>query len=143
MRSQIFAKSLPMALVIGARKRLELLKTDPSLKDDLWKIVDALQDGLREAGFNIGTTTTCVTPVILSGTVAEATHLTYDLRENYNIFCSIVMYPVVPKGVIMLRLIPTAVHSLDDVKITIQAFKEIARNLAAGKYVAEKLVSVN
>jgi glycine C-acetyltransferase len=143
MRSQIFAKSLPMALVIGARKRLELLKTDPSLKDDLWKIVDALQGGLREAGFNIGTTTTCVTPVILSGTVAEATHLTYDLRENYNIFCSIVMYPVVPKGVIMLRLIPTAVHSLDDVKITIQAFKEIARNLAAGKYVAEKLVSVN
>lgn len=143
MRSQIFAKSLPMALVIGARKRLELLKTDPSLKDDLWKIVDALQDGLREAGFNIGTTTTCVTPVILSGTVAEATHLTFDLRENYNIFCSIVMYPVVPKGVIMLRLIPTAVHSLDDVKITIQAFKEIARNLAAGKYVAEKLVSVN
>lgn len=143
MRSQIFAKSLPMALVIGARKRLELLKTDPSLKDDLWKIVDALQGGLREAGFNIGTTTTCVTPVILSGTVAEATHLTFDLRENYNIFCSIVMYPVVPKGVIMLRLIPTAVHSLDDVKITIQAFQEIARNLAAGKYVAEKLVSVN
>jgi glycine C-acetyltransferase len=143
MRSQIFAKSLPMALVIGARKRLDLLKTDPSLKDDLWKIVDALQGGLREAGFNIGTTTTCVTPVILSGTVAEATHLTFDLRENYNIFCSIVMYPVVPKGVIMLRLIPTAVHSMDDVKITIQAFKEIAENLAAGKYVAEKLVSVN
>jgi glycine C-acetyltransferase len=143
MRSQIFAKSLPMPLVIGARKRLELLKTEPQLKDNLWKIVDALQGGLKEAGFNIGTTTTCVTPVILSGTVAEATHLTYDLRENFNLFCSIVMYPVVPKGVIMLRLIPTAVHSLSDVEETIAAFKEVAENLAAGKYVAEKLISVN
>ena len=143
MRSQIFAKSLPMPLVLGARKRLELLKKEPQLKDNLWKIVDALQGGLKEAGFNIGTTTSCVTPVILSGTVAEATHLTYDLRENFNLFCSIVMYPVVPKGVIMLRLIPTAVHSLSDVEETIAAFKEVAENLAAGKYVAEKLISVN
>lgn len=143
MRSQIFAKSLPMPLVIGARKRLELLKNEPQLKDNLWKIVDALQGGLREAGFNIGTTTSCVTPVILSGTVAEATHLTYDLRENFNLFCSIVMYPVVPKGVIMLRLIPTAVHSLSDVEETISAFREVADNLAEGKYVAEKLISVN
>jgi glycine C-acetyltransferase len=143
MRSQIFAKSLPMPLVIGARKRLELLKNEPQLKDNLWKIVDALQGGLKDAGFNIGTTTSCVTPVILSGTVAEATHLTYDLRENFDLFCSIVMYPVVPKGVIMLRLIPTAIHSLADVEETIKAFREVADNLEAGKYVAEKLISVN
>jgi glycine C-acetyltransferase len=142
MRSQIFAKSLPMALVIGARKRLELLRTDPSLKDNLWKIVRALQNGLREAGFEIGTTTSPVTPVMLNGTVAEATHLTYDLRENYNIFCSIVMYPVVPKGIIMLRLIPTAVHTLEDVKITIEAFQSIHGKLINGEYRAENLVNV-
>ena len=122
MRSQIFAKSLPMPMVIGALKRLELLRNDPSLKSNLWKIVNALQDGLKSAGFNIGTTMSPVTPVILNGTVAEATHLTQDLRENYNIFCSIVVYPVVPKGVIMLRLIPTAVHTLADVEETINAF---------------------
>lgn len=143
MRSQIFAKSLPMPFVIGALKRLEMLKTQPEHKANLWKIVDALQSGLKEAGFNIGTTTSCVTPVILSGTVAEATHLTYDLRENYNIFCSIVVYPVVPKDIIMLRLIPTASHSLEDVAETISAFKDIQENLKAGKYKAEKLVQVN
>lgn len=143
MRSQIFAKSLPMPFVIGALKRLEMLKTQPEHKDNLWKIVNSLQSGLKEAGFNIGTTTSCVTPVILNGTVAEATHLTYDLRENYNIFCSIVVYPVVPKDIIMLRLIPTAAHSLDDVAETIAAFKDVQENLKAGKYQAEKLVQVN
>jgi glycine C-acetyltransferase len=143
MRSQIFAKSLPMPFVIGALKRLEMLKTQPEHKSNLWKIVDALQSGLKDAGFNIGTTTSCVTPVILSGSVAEATHLTYDLRENYSIFCSIVVYPVVPKDVIMLRLIPTAAHSLSDVAETIAAFKDVQENLKAGKYQAEKLAQVN
>ncbi len=143
MRSQIFAKSLPMPFVIGAMKRLEMLKTQPEHKENLWKIVNALQSGLKDAGFNIGTTTSCVTPVILQGNVAEATHLTYDLRENYNIFCSIVVYPVVPKDVIMLRLIPTAAHSLEDVEETIKAFKDVQKNLRSGKYKAEKLAEVN
>jgi glycine C-acetyltransferase len=134
MRSQIFAKSMPMPLVVGAIKRLELLKNNPELKDNLWTIVNALQSGLQEAGFNIGTTKSCVTPVILNGTVEEAMHLTYDLRENYNIFCSIVVYPVVPKGVIMLRLIPTAVHTLEDVSETIKAFSAVQENLSSGKY---------
>jgi len=139
MRSQIYAKALPMPLVIGSIKRLEMIRTRPELKDNLWKIVDALQSGLREAGFNIGVTTTPVTPVLLNGTIPEATHMTHDLRENYNIFCSIVVYPVVPKGVIMLRLIPTAVHSLDDVAETITAFKAIKGKLDNGEYRQEKL----
>ena len=143
MRSQIFAKSLPMPFVIGAKKRLDMLRTQPEHKEKLWVIVNALQNGLREAGFNLGTTRSCVTPVILSGTVAEATHLTHDLRENFNIFCSIVMYPVVPRDVIMLRLIPTAAHTLEDVKETIEAFKIIKENLKDGKYKAEKVVEVN
>lgn len=142
MRSQIFAKSLPMPLVVGALKRLDMLRSDPSHKENLWKIVNALQSGLKDAGFNIGTTTSCVTPVILNGTVAEATHLTYDLRENYSIFCSIVVYPVVPKDIIMLRLIPTAMHTLDDVEETIAAFKDIKVNLENNKYKADKLVEV-
>lgn len=142
-RSQIYAKSLPMPLVVGALKRLELLKTRPELKDNLWKIVNALQNGLREAGFNIGTTQSPVTPVLLNGSVGEATHLTLDLRENYAIFCSIVMYPVVPKGIIMLRLIPTAVHTLEDVTRTITAFKEIKVKLEAGEYNHEQLASFN
>ncbi|MFY0644539.1 MAG: aminotransferase class I/II-fold pyridoxal phosphate-dependent enzyme [Bacteroidia bacterium] len=143
MRSQIFAKSLPMPFVIGALKRLEMIKTQPEHKEKLWTIVNALQSGLKEAGFNIGTTTSCVTPVILSGTVAEATHLTHDLRENYNLFCSIVVYPVVPRDVIMLRLIPTAAHTLKDVEETISAFNAIQENLTNGKYKAEKLAEVN
>jgi glycine C-acetyltransferase len=134
MRSQIYAKSLPMPMVIGAIKRLELLRTKPELKDNLWKIVNALQSGLRERGFNIGITTTPVTPVLLSGTVAEASQITHDLRENFGIFCSIVIYPVVPKGVIMLRLIPTAVHTLDDVDVTLKAFSEIKHKLDSGIY---------
>ena len=133
-RSQIFAKALPMPLVIGALKRLELLRTRPELKDNLWKIVHALQDGLKSAGFNIGKTQSPVTPVFLNGSIPEAANLIYDLRENFNIFCSMVVYPVVPKGVIMLRLIPTSVHSLDDVKYTIDAFSSIAGKLKSGHY---------
>ncbi|MBI9033705.1 MAG: aminotransferase class I/II-fold pyridoxal phosphate-dependent enzyme [Bacteroidales bacterium] len=134
MRSQIFAKSLPMPMVIGALKRLALLRTKPELKNDLWEIVNALHDGLREKGFNIGNTESPVTPVILQGGVPEATQITYDLRENFNIFCSIVTYPVVPKGVILLRLIPTAVHSLEDVRYTIDAFSQVKEKLENGKY---------
>lgn len=141
MRSQIYAKALPMPLTIGSIKRLELIRTRPELKDNLWKIVNALQNGLREAGFNIGITTTPVTPVLLNGTIPEATHMTFDLRENFDIFCSIVVYPVVPKGVIMLRLIPTAVHTLDDVEETINAFKAIKHKLDSGQYRQEKLAT--
>ena len=141
LRSQIYAKSLPMPLVVGALKRLDLIRTKPELKENLWKIVHALQNGLKEAGFNIGTTSTPVTPVILNGTVAESTHLTFDLRENYDIFCSIVVYPVIPKGIIILRLIPTAAHSIADVERTIKAFKEIKHKLDAGEYKHELLVN--
>jgi len=137
MRSQIYAKSLPMPMVIGAIKRLELLRTRKELKANLWNIVNALQNGLREHGFNIGVTTTPVTPVLLNGTVAQATQITHDLRENFHIFCSIVIYPVVPKGVIMLRLIPTAVHTLADVDETIKAFSEIKRKLDNNEYSPE------
>lgn len=133
-RSQIFAKTLPMPFVIGGIKRLELLKTKPELKEQLWTVVNALQNGLREKGFNIGTTQSPVTPVILNGGVAEAAGLIVDLRENYNIFCSVVIYPVVPKDVIMLRLIPTAVHTLNDVEETILAFSEIKHKLDEGMY---------
>lgn len=138
MRSQIFAKSLPMPMVVGLRKRLELLRTMPELKQNLWTIVHALQSGLREKGFNLGNTNTCVTPVFLSGDVTEATNIVFDLRENYHIFCSIVAYPVVPKGVIMLRLIPSAVHTLEDVTETIQAYTEVAEKLKTGYYKTSK-----
>lgn len=134
MRSQIFAKSLPMALVVGAIRRLELIKEKPELKENLWTIVKALQGGLKEKGFSIGTTESPVTPVMLNGTVGEAASLAYDLRENYNIFCSVVIYPVVPKGTILLRLIPTAVHTLADVSRTIDAFETIKDKLNAGEY---------
>lgn len=134
MRSQTFAKSLPMPMVIGALKRMELIRTQPHLKDDLWVIVRALQSGLREAGFNLGPASSPVTPVILEGGVPEATQITVDLRENYSIFCSIVTYPVVPKGVILLRLIPTAIHTLEDVEYTIKAFTEVRQKLNDGAY---------
>lgn len=142
MRSQMFAKSLPMPLVVGARKRLELLRTQPRHKENLWKVASALQKGLRDSGFNIGKTNSAVTPVFLEGTLGEATNITVDLRENYNIFCSIVVYPVVPKDVIMLRLIPTAVHTIDDVEYTIETFKKIQTRLKAGDYKAEELAKV-
>jgi glycine C-acetyltransferase len=141
MRSQIFAKSLPMPLVIGALKRLELMRSMPELKDNLWKITHALQDGLRNAGFEIGSTNSPVTPVFLNGSIPEATNLIYDLRENFNIFCSMVVYPVVPKGMIILRLIPTAVHSMENVKYTIDAFSKIVGKLKSGQYMAEKIAS--
>ncbi|MBT0810704.1 aminotransferase class I/II-fold pyridoxal phosphate-dependent enzyme [Litoribacter ruber] len=134
MRSQIFAKSLPMLLVEGALKRLELLRNRPELKENLWKVVNALQNGLKEKGFNIGTTTSPVTPVVLNGTIGEAATLSKDLRENYNIFCSVVIYPVVPKGMIILRLIPTAVHTLEDVRETIAAFEAVKDKLTSGFY---------
>ena len=134
MRSQIFAKSLPMPMVFGALKRLEIIQTQPEIKDNLWKITKALQDGLIQDGFDIGNTQSPVTPVYFNGSVGEGTNIVVDLRENFNIFCSIVAYPVVPKGVLMLRLIPTASHTLEDVKETISAFKEIKSNLALGKY---------
>ncbi len=143
MRSQIFAKSLPMPLVVGAMKRLDLLRNQPQHKANLWKIVNALQGGLREAGFYIGNTTSPVTPVILNGTIPEATALTHDLRENYDIFCSIVVYPVVPKGVILLRLIPTAVHTLSDVEETIVAFKDVKQKLDSGAYKVDSIVAVS
>jgi glycine C-acetyltransferase len=134
MRSQIFAKSLPMLLVAGALKRLELLKTQPELKDNLWKIVNALRDGLHKNGFSTGKSNSPVTPVVLNGTVGEAAALTKDLRENYSIFCSVVIYPVIPKGMIILRLIPTAVHTLEDVQETITAFAAIKEKLTSGVY---------
>ena len=134
MRSQIFAKSLPMPMVEGALKRLELLRDQPEHKENLWKIVDALQSGLQEKGFSIGTTQSPVTPVMLNGTVGEAAALAYDLRENFGIFCSVVIYPVVPKDTILLRLIPTASHSLEDVDRTIKAFEAIKDKLKEGHY---------
>ena len=142
MRSQIFAKSLPMAMVEGALKRLDLLQNKPELKDKLWEIVNALQSGLKEAGFDLGNTETPVTPVFLDGTVPEATELTMDLRENYNVFCSIVVYPVIPRGQIMLRIIPTAAHTLEDVEYTIKAFSEIKEKLEAGKYKSDKIAQL-
>lgn len=134
MRSQMFAKSLPMPMVKGALKRLDMLRTMPELKEKLWENVNALQNGLKENGFNIGGTNTCVTPVFLEGDIPEAMAMVNDLRENYGIFCSIVVYPVIPKGMILLRLIPTATHNLDDVKETIAAFSAIREKLEKGIY---------
>jgi glycine C-acetyltransferase len=134
MRSQIYAKSLPMPMVMGSLKRLDLIRTHPELKENLWKIVNALQSGLKAHGFDLGRTASPVTPVFLKGGGVEATQIVADLRENYGIFCSMVIYPVVPKGVIMLRLIPTAVHTLEDVDYTIKAFSEVSVKLNEGKY---------
>jgi glycine C-acetyltransferase len=141
MRSQTFAKSLPMPIVIGALKRLEMIRTMPELQDNLWNIARALQSGLKEAGFDIGHTNSVVTPVFLKGSLGEATNVTLDLRETYGIFCSIVVYPVVPKDVIMLRLIPTTVHTLEDVRYTIECFSKVREKLEAGEYKAEKIAS--
>jgi len=134
MRSQMFAKSLQMQLVKGALKRLDLLRTRPEFKAKLWENVNALQNGLKEKGFDIGTTQSCVTPVYLKGSIPEAMALVKDLRENYGIFCSIVVYPVIPKGLILLRLIPTATHTLEDVQITLDAFAGIREKLKNGTY---------
>jgi len=139
MRSQTFAKALPMPMVMGLHKRFELLKSQPQLRKKLWEIADALQSGLKARGFDTGVTETMVTPVFLKGDLNEATLLTMDLRKNYGIFCSIVMYPVIPKGLIQLRLIPTATHSLEDVQRTLDAFTEVGEKLKVGYYKEQKL----
>lgn len=134
LRSQMFAKSLQMQLVVGALKRLDMLRTMPELKEKLWENVNALQGGLKDRGFDIGTTQSCVTPVYLKGSVPEAMALVKDLRENHGVFCSIVVYPVIPKGLILLRMIPTATHTLEDVKETLEAFSAIRERLENGTY---------
>jgi len=148
MRSQIYAKSLPMPMVLGAKRRLELLKSEHSLRENLWTIVNALQKGLKENGFDIGKTQSPVTPVFMNepldgshidevataSSLAQASNAAMDLRENYGIFCSVIVYPVVPKGVIIFRIIPTAAHSLEDVDRTISAFKEVKEKLTNKKY---------
>ena len=138
LRSQIYAKSVPMPIVKGALKRLELIRNHPEYKEQLWTIVRALQGGLKEKGFDIGHTNTMVTPVMMKGTVGEATGVVHDLRENFGIFCSVVVYPVIPKGMILLRLIPTAVHTLADVEETINAFGAIRSKLESGAYRMEQ-----
>ncbi len=134
MRSQMFAKSLQMQLVVGALKRLDMLRTMPELKNKLWENVRALQGGLRERGFDLGTTETCITPVYLKGSIPEAMALVKDLRENFGVFCSIVVYPVIPKGLILLRLIPTTSHTMEDIQITLDAFSGIRERLENGTY---------
>ena len=137
LRSQMFAKSLPMIYVKGALKRLEMLQTMPELKQKLWDNVNALQNGLKSRGFNIGDTNTCVTPVFLQGSIPEAMAMVNDLRENYGIFLSIVVYPVIPKGMILLRIIPTAAHSMADIERTLEAFSAIRSKLEGGVYRAQ------
>ncbi len=134
LRSQIFAKSLPMPITIGNLKRLEMLRTMPELKEKLWHNVNRLQSGLKKLGLNLGATNTCVTPVYLAASIDESKAVVYDIRENYNIFCSGVIYPVIPKGQILLRLIPTAAHSDEDVDITLEAFGAVAEKLKTGAY---------
>ena len=134
MRSQMFAKSLPMPMVKGALKRLDMIRTMPELKDKLWENTNSLQSGLRAAGFDLGTTKTCITPVYLKGDVPEAMALVHDLRENHGVFCSIVVYPVIPKGLIILRLIPTTTHTQQDIDETITAFSAIRDLLENGTY---------
>ncbi len=134
LRSQMFAKALPMILVKGALKRLEMLRTMPELKNKLWENVNALQSGLKQRGFNIGDTNTCVTPVYLEGSIPEAMVMVNDLRENYNIFLSIVVYPVIPKGIILLRMIPTASHTMEDINETLAAYEAIREKLQNGTY---------
>jgi glycine C-acetyltransferase len=139
IRSQIFAKSLPMPFVVGNLKRLELLRNHPELRDKLWENARKLQNGLRGKGFDIGNTDSVVTPVYMKGGVEEATMMVTDLRENYNIFCSIVVYPVIPKGHIIYRLIPTAVHTDEDIQLTLQAFEETKAKLGQGAYRTEAI----
>jgi glycine C-acetyltransferase len=139
IRSQIFAKSLPMPLVIGNLKRLELLRSKPELREKLWENVRLLQNGLKERGFDIGNTNSPVTPIYMKGGVEEATAMLMDLRENYNIFCSIVVYPVIPKGHIIYRIIPTASHTKEDIDVTLKAFDETKAKLEAGEYKVEAI----
>lgn len=134
LRSQMFAKALPMIQTIGSLKRLELLRQSSEIKDKLWVNVNALQNGLKEKGFNIGDTNTCITPVYLEGSIPEAMIMVNDLRENYGIFLSIVVYPVIPKGIILLRMIPTASHTIADIDETLAAFEAIREKLENGIY---------
>ena len=142
MRSQIFAKSLPMPIVEGALKRLDMLRKDPGMKDKLWENANMLQDGLRGRGFDLGNTNSCVTPVYMHGSVTEATQLVYELREIHRIFCSIVVYPVIPKGLILLRLIPTTSHTKEDIDATLEAFTAIKTKLDSGAYKVDNIVQV-
>jgi glycine C-acetyltransferase len=140
IRSQIFAKSLPMPYVVGNLKRLQMLRSMPELKDKLWENARNLQEGLKEHGFDIGKTDSVVTPVYMKGGVPEATAMVTDLRENYGIFCSIVVYPVIPRGHIIYRLIPTAAHTKEDIEATLKAFSETKEKLDAGAYKVEDIV---
>jgi glycine C-acetyltransferase len=133
-RSQIFAKSLPLLIVEGMLKRMEMLMTMPELREKLWKNVRSIQEGLKARGFDLGTTNTMVTPIYMNGDVPEATAMVLDLRENYHIFCSIVIYPVIPRGQIIFRIIPTAVHTDEDIELTLKAFSETKAKLDAGLY---------
>jgi glycine C-acetyltransferase len=142
LRSQIYAKSLPMAMTLGAIKRLEFIQAHPEQKDKLWTIVHTLQHGLREAGLDLGKTESPVTPVFMKSGVPQATQMIWDLRENYGIFCSVVIYPVVPRDVVMLRLIPTAAHTLEDVEYTLKAFREIKSKVDNKEY-SDELVDFN
>ncbi len=142
LRSQVFAKSLPMPIVIGALKRLDMIRTMPELNQELWTITNALQGGLKDAGLDIGNTNSCVTPVYMKGGVPEATNVIVDLRENHGIFCSIVVYPVIPKDMILLRLIPTASHSMEDVNYTVKHFKNVNEKLKAGAYKSETIAAI-
>ena len=137
MRSQVYAKSLPMPMVIGAIKRLEMLRDQPEHREKLWTIVNALQKGLKEKGLNLGNSESPVTPVFMQCSLGQTAQLVADLRENYNIFCTVVIYPVVPKDVVMLRLIPTSVHTLEDVEYTVNAFAEVQKKLENNEYSEE------
>jgi len=139
MRSQIFAKSLPMPLVVGALKRLELMRKHPEYRVKLWEVAKTLQKGLVDAGFDIGVTNTMVTPVYMRGSIPEATNMVIDLRENFGIFCSMVVYPVIPKGMIILRIIPTSLHSMEDVRYTVESFSKIKDKLYGGEYAADRI----
>lgn len=140
MRSQVYAKSLTMPMVIGGLKRLEMIRKDPSHRENLWKIVNALQSGLKSAGLDTGVYNSPVTPVFLKGTEHQAANVVLDMRENYNVFCSVVIYPVVPKGTILLRLIPTAAHSLEDVEYTVKVFKEVKEKLDKNVYRSDQFM---
>jgi glycine C-acetyltransferase len=139
VRSQIFAKSLPLVVVEGMLTRMNMLKTMPELREKLWHIVNKLQRGLKERGFDIGKTNSPVTPIYMKGGLPEATNMVVDLRENYNIFCSVVVFPVIPKGEIIFRIIPTAAHTDEDVDITLKAFEETKKKLDAGEYKADDI----
>ena len=143
MRSQIYAKSLCMPMTVGAIKRLEMLRTMPELREKLWNIVNRLQNGLRDRGFDIGVTQSPVTPVVLKSDEKEAIGIVADMRINHKIFCSPVVYPVIERGYIMLRLIPTAAHSEEDVDYTLKAFEAVRANIEAGVYQNADLPMIN